>query len=75
MAVGCDPSTDAAKLNLGRRRMVRATLRKMRRYEARYELTSDRVEAEMSAGRLRETAEVCDWVIAYHSYLSLQNGR
>ena len=48
--------------------------RRMRQYEARYELRSDQVEAELQAGRLRDTAEICDWVIAYHTYQRVQNG-
>ncbi len=43
----------------------------LRAYELRYELRSDRVEQELKAGRLRETAEVSRWIIAYEMYRSL----
>lgn len=61
-------------LEQNRKRALQTTLCKMQRYEARYEMPSSSVEAEMNAGRLRETAEICDWVIAYHRYILLQNG-
>ena len=66
---------NAELLEQNRLRLLEDSERKMREFEARYELRSDRVEAEMDAGRLRETAEICDWVIAYHRYCSLKNAR
>ena len=49
--------------------------RKIQSYEARFELSSDRLESELAAGHLRETAEICDWVIAVKTYRILVNGQ
>jgi hypothetical protein len=46
-------------------------LAKLREYEARYEIKSDRVDFAISVGSLRETAEVCDWLITYKAYRKL----
>jgi hypothetical protein len=45
--------------------------RKLREYEARYELASERVREEVEGGRLRETAEVCDWLVAIETVQAL----
>jgi len=47
----------------------------LREYETRYELKSEHLEAELTSGRMRETAEVCNWLIAFHTYKRLENGR
>jgi hypothetical protein len=47
--------------------------RKLREYESRYELSSANAEKALASGSLHETAEVCDWMIAYHFYQSLQS--
>lgn len=54
-------------------RLLRELRDKMRRYEARYELPSSRVEDEVASGRLRETAEVCDWLILLRTYRLLED--
>jgi len=63
------------ELEQNRAHLLRELEQKLRRYEVRYELSSDRLEAELEAGRLRETAEICDWFIALQSYRSLKNDR
>lgn len=54
-------------------RLLQELRDKMRRYEARYEIASGRIEEELASGRLRETAEVCDWLIAFRTYRRLQD--
>lgn len=66
---------NAELLEENRERLTRECTQKLHEYEMRYELASGHVESEMAQGRLRETAEVCDWVMTYHLYRSLQNGR
>ena len=58
-----------------RQRLLKSTRRKLREYETRFELSSDRVVAEVTAGHLRETAEICDWIIAYRTLQSLEHAR
>lgn len=47
----------------------------LREYEHRYELRSDQIERELKAGRLRETAEIARWLIAYEAYRALSDER
>ena len=42
----------------------------LREYEARYEIASDGMEQEVAKGRMRETAEVSRWVVAWRSFRS-----
>lgn len=46
-------------------------LKKLRAYEARYELRSTVLEAVVAAGELRETSEVADWLITYRAFRKL----
>ena len=64
---------DAALLEQNRRRLLDDLRQKISGYEARYELSSDGVEAELATGRLRETAEICDWLIALRAYRTLEH--
>jgi len=64
---------NAALLQQNRRRLMGELREKIRRYEARYEIASSRVEVELKSGRLRETAEICDWLIAFRTYLALEH--
>ncbi len=56
-------------------RLLRELRNKLALFEARYELPSSRVEEELAAGRLRETTEICDWLIALRTYRLLQDER
>lgn len=64
-----------ALLAQNRDRLLRDLRREMRGFEARFELSSDKLEDELASGRLRETAEVCNWVIATRTYRTLMNGK
>ena len=44
----------------------------LREYEARYELPSKMLEAELAAGKIKETHEVCNWLMDYHTLLRLE---
>jgi hypothetical protein len=58
-------------LQANRDQLRRTLQRKLRGYESRFELPSSRVESELSSGRLRETDEICDWVIAFRTLSAL----
>ncbi len=62
-------------LEQNRQRLLRELNQKLRQYEARYELSSNRVEAALASGQLRDTAEVCDWVVALRTIQALTHGR
>lgn len=64
---------NAALLEQNRHRLMGELRAQMKRFEARYELPSSRLEDELKAGRLRETAEVCEWVMALHAYRALEH--
>ena len=64
---------NAQLLQKNTERLLRDLKEKMRNCEARYEIASSRVEEEVAAGRLRETAEVCEWLIAIRTYRLLQD--
>lgn len=68
-----DWETDAL-LEQNRTRLLKELRRKIQDYEARFELPSDRLRSELAAGHLRETAEICDWVIAVETYRALEDG-
>ena len=63
----------AELLEQNRRRRLKELRREIQQYEARYELSSDLLEKELEAGRLRETAEVCNWLIALETYQALDH--
>lgn len=67
------PTPDALDENAARLRQDLA--RALRTYESRYELSSDRLESELAAGRLRETADVSAWVITLRAYRKLNGAR
>ena len=56
-------------------RLLQELHRKLREYESRYELSSNRVEAALATGQLRDTAEVCDWVVALRTLQALVHER
>ena len=56
-------------------RLLRELRDKLGRYEARYEMASSRVEEELTAGRLRETTEICDWLMAFRTHRLLEDER
>lgn len=71
MAIEPRPWPDQMTLEANRRALLAELHRELRSYETRYELDSARVEAELEAGRLRETKEVAEWLIAYRLYQRL----
>lgn len=53
-------------------RLLARLEREIREYELRYELRSSRLVAALRSGALRETAEVANWLIAYHTLRALR---
>ena len=74
MAVHQSTWPSAEELEANRPRLLEELRRELNQYETRYELRSERVEEELKAGRLRETSEICDWVITYHFYQAVLRG-
>jgi predicted transcriptional regulator len=66
-----EPEVYAAMLEENRRRLVADLRPILAAYETRYEIPSDRIAEELEAGRLRDTEDVCDWVIAWETYRAL----
>lgn len=62
-------SADVLRAN--RDRLIKRLRQSIRTYEARYELSSERLCDELAAGRLRETAEICDWLMDWETYQAL----
>ena len=69
------PWADPETLAHNRHHLREKLQRQLRDYERRYEIRSDRVRVELEAGRLRETAEVCDWLLKFQTWQALENGR
>ena len=45
---------------------IREIDKRIQIYEERYEMKSGMVKAELDAGRLRETLEICQWLMLVH---------
>lgn len=58
-----------------RAQVVRTLRKRLRRFEAHYELRSGELDREIAAGRLRETADVARWLVSWRSYQRLVNTR
>ena len=71
MAVGKMQWDDPIILEYNRQRLRQELARRWRHFEAVYGVKSADIEGELQAGRLHETAEVCEWLIAYHTYLAI----
>ena len=73
MAVQTRPWPSADVLEANRQRLVREIGQRLRQWETLYELPSADLVAEVEAGRLRETKDVCDWLIEWELYQRLTN--
>ena len=60
-------------LNRNRNHLERELRRKLIQYEHRYELKSENLESELESGRIKDTAEICDWAIAYDTLKRIRN--
>jgi hypothetical protein len=58
-------------LTANRNRLIKQLRQSLCAYEARYELPSEKVHDELVAGRIRETAEVCSWLVDWETYQAL----
>lgn len=68
-------TADPVSLERDRQRLVADLLPRLRKYEARYELPSHRLPDELRAGRIRETGEICRWLILWEAYSVAVRGR
>ncbi|MPZ13336.1 MAG: hypothetical protein GEU73_02735 [Chloroflexi bacterium] len=64
--------TNRELLEQNRQRLMRELRETLRTYEARYELPSSAVQNALADGSLRDTAEVCEWVIALHTLQAIE---
>ena len=62
---------DERKLEENKQVLREKYLRKLREFEARYEMRSAQLDAALQAGTLRETFEIDDWLITYRAYRKL----
>lgn len=72
MAVQRKEWDDPQILEYNRQRLQQELARELRRYEAKYRIPSANLEIEVRAGKVPETAEVCSWIIAYHTYRDVE---
>ena len=72
MAVKDIAWTNRELLLQNRERMTKELHAKVRGFEARYEMSSVQMEAALVRGDVRETAEICEWVIALHTLRALE---
>lgn len=63
---------DPAILEHSRQQLQKELARRLRHFEAVYGLKSAELEAALKTERLTETAEVCDWLITYHTYCAIE---
>ena len=73
MTIGETTWTSGELLERNRDRLIKELRRKVHSYEAQYETSSGQVEAQLANGQLRDTAEICDWVIAFHTLSALED--
>jgi hypothetical protein len=59
---------DAAESAVG----IAALRERVKRYEERYGLPSERLHAAVASGELAETLDVCDWLIHYDILLHVE---
>jgi hypothetical protein len=68
-------AAEQAALEANSRRLHGELSHKLHRFEWRYEITSERMEEELKAGRLRETSDVADWIVTIRAFQRLRNGK
>lgn len=64
----------ATVLEDNQRRLVVSLGARLRAFEARYELQSASVRDALADGRLRDTEDVCEWVVAWEAYRAATAG-
>ncbi len=63
------------ELRKNRRRLERELKKKIAQYEVRYERKSENLESDFRAGKIKDTAEICDWAIIYETLKRISNAR
>jgi hypothetical protein len=58
-------------LALNRERLMSDACEQMHIFEGQYQLSSDDLEAALTAGKIKETSDVGRWLFALHTYRSL----
>lgn len=71
MTMTADQETLVLEENL--HRLIRDYERRVLGFEARYKIESADLAVELAAGRLRETADVAEWVIAWRTLEALRS--
>ena len=64
-----------AELDANGRGLEARLLRQTQVFEARYELSSAELECAVDEGRIRETAEVAEWIIAVRALRRIERER
>ena len=65
----------AEELEANRQELIRQLQATIHDYEIRHGVPSEKLPAELAAGRIRETAEIADWLISLNALRKLRNER
>ena len=71
MAVQTQPSLRTEVRKVSREQLAREIQQRLRHWENLYELPSTRLVKAVESGQLRETKDVCDWLIEWELYRDL----
>ena len=63
------------ELESNRKLLEQELKRELNQYEQRYELKSENLELAFKAGKIKDTAEICNWAISYDIYKRVTNGK
>jgi hypothetical protein len=69
-----EPGVVEAVLSENRRRLLAELRPLIDAYETRYEIASSDLSRALEAGLVRDTEDVCDWLIAWETYRALTAG-
>ncbi len=67
-------ATGSLLLEENRRRLLAELVPLIRSFEERYELRSADLSQALADGRIMDTEEICDWLIAWETYRALEAG-
>lgn len=71
MVVIAEP-TSSLLLDENRHRLLRNLAPRLRALDERYEMPSAMLAEALAIGRIADTEDVCDWLIAWETYCALE---
>ena len=75
MAVRYVDWTDPVMLSANYHQLLNKLKSKLQILETRYELKSSQLQDAIEAGKIKETAEVASWVVAYRAYRKITDAQ